>query len=751
MQNKKRKTAIFTLSFGLIVLCSFTLSNKFDKKSSSKDQRIEQRVDSVLKLMTLEEKIGQMIQYNGGFDVTGPTKGDVDVAGEIRKGMCGSLLNVVGTEAVRKAQKVAVEESRLKIPLIIGLDVIHGFKTIFPVPLGEAASWDMSLIELGARTAAVEASAAGINWTFAPMVDICRDARWGRIMEGAGEDPYYGSQVAIARVHGFQGNDLAANNTIVACAKHFAAYGGAEAGRDYNIVDVSERTMNEIYLPPFKAAVDAGVQTFMNSFNEIGGVPSTSNQDLTVKTLKKQWGFDGFIVSDWGSVQEMINHGVAANDYEAARWAMKGVCDMEMVTQCYLKSYKELLKNNEVSMKDIDDAVRRVLRVKFRLGLFDDPYRYCDAKREKSEILTKETRESARKVAQGSIVLLKNEKQLLPLKKDVKTIAVIGPLADSQKDMIGEWSAFGEGKDAVSFLQGIKSKVSSSTKVIYEKGCDLEAPQEDFSKAVEAASKADVVVVCLGESRDMSGEAHSRGQIDLPGSQEQMLKAIVKTGKPVVLLVSNGRPLILTWEDKNVNAILDTWFLGTEAGNAAADVLFGDYNPSGKLPVTFPYHQGQIPIYYNYKTTGRPYDKNSRYNSRYIDIPNAPLYPFGYGLSYTKFDYSGLTLSKTKIGKTESFQVSVTVKNTGSFDGQEVVQLYLRNRFADVTRPVKELRGFQKVAIAKGASKTISFTVKPADLEYYDRTMTKVVKSGAYQVFVGTNSSETLQADFSVE
>ena len=718
---------------------------------SPQDQRVEQRVDSVLKLMTLDEKIGQMIQYNGGFDVTGPTKGDVDVAGEIRRGMCGSLLNVVGTEAVRKAQKVAVEESRLKIPLIIGYDVIHGYKTIFPVPLGEAACWDMNLIELGARTAASEASAAGINWTFAPMVDVCRDARWGRIMEGAGEDPYYGSQVAIARVHGFQGKDLSAPNTIVACAKHFAAYGGAEAGRDYNIVDVSERTMNEIYLPPFKAAVDAGVQTFMNSFNEINGIPSTSNQDLTVKTLKKQWGFDGFIVSDWGSVQEMINHGVAANDYEAARWAMKGVCDMEMVTQCYLKSYKELLKNKDVSISDIDDAVRRVLRVKFRLGLFDDPYRYCDAKREKTDILNKETRENARKVAQGSMVLLKNDKQLLPLKKGLKTIAVIGPLADSQKDMIGEWSALGDGKDAISFLQGIKSKVSSSTKVIYEKGCELEAAQNDFSKAVAAAQSADVVVVCLGESRDMSGEAHSRGKIDLPGSQEEMLKAIVKTGKPVVLLVSNGRPLVLTWEDEHVNAIVETWFLGTEAGNAAADVLFGDYNPSGKLPVTFPYHQGQVPIYYNYKTTGRPYNKDSRYNSRYIDIPNAPLYSFGYGLSYSKFEYSALTLSKTKIAKSESFKVSVNIKNNSQYDGQEVVQLYLRNRFADVTRPVKELRGFQKIAIAKGETKTVSFNVTPADLEYYDRSMVKVVKAGAYQVFVGTSSSETQQADFVVE
>lgn len=751
MFNRTKKTAIFLAGIGLIALSSFTFLDSTTKKMSPEDQRVEQRVDSVLKLMTIDEKIGQMIQYNGGFDVTGPIKSEVDVAGEIRKGMCGSLLNVVGTEAVRKAQKVAVEESRLKIPLIIGYDVIHGYKTIFPVPLGEAASWDMNLIELGARTAASEASASGINWTFAPMVDVCRDARWGRIMEGAGEDAYYGSQVAIARVHGFQGKDLSAPNTIVACAKHFAAYGGAEAGRDYNIVDVSDRTMNEVYLPPFKAAVDAGVQTFMNSFNEINGVPSTSNQDLTVKLLKKQWGFDGFIVSDWGSVQEMINHGVAANDYEAARWAMKGVCDMEMVTQCYLKSYKELLKNKEVSMNDIDDAVRRVLRVKFRLGLFDDPYRYCDAKREKTDILNKETRESARKVAQGSIVLLKNEKQLLPLKKDLKTIAVIGPLADSQKDMIGEWSALGDGKDAVSFLQGIKSKVSSSTKVIYEKGCELEAPQTDFSKAVAAAQSADVVVVCLGESRDMSGEAHSRGSIDLPGSQEEMLKAIVKTGKPVVVLVSNGRPLVLTWADAHVNAMLETWFLGTEAGNAAADVLFGDYNPSGKLPVTFPYHQGQVPIYYNYKTTGRPYDKNSRYNSRYIDIPNAPLYPFGYGLSYSKFEYSALTLSQTKIAKTGSFKVSVNIKNNSNYDGLEVVQLYLRNRVADVTRPVKELRGFQKVAIAKGETKTVSFTVTPADLEYYDRSMTKVVKSGAYQVFVGTSSQEVQQADFTVE
>ncbi|HEX3008612.1 MAG TPA: glycoside hydrolase family 3 N-terminal domain-containing protein, partial [Bacteroidales bacterium] len=681
--------------------------------------------------------------------VTGPIKARPDQIEALKQGKIGSMLNVVGAVNTREMQKIVMENSRMKIPLIFGFDVIHGFKTIFPVPLGEASSWDMTAIEASARVAGSETAAAGVHWTFAPMVDIARDPRWGRIMEGAGEDPYLGSLIAVARVKGFQGKDLKDDNTVVACAKHFAAYGAAEGGRDYNTVDMSYRMLHEIYLRPFKAAADAGVGTFMNSFNEFDGVPATANQHFVNETLKGEWGFRGIVVSDWNSVGELIPHGVAKDKYEAAMLAANAGNDMDMEGYCYTEELAKLVKDGKVSEKTINEAVRRILRLKFKLGLFDDPYKYCNEEREKKEILSTENLNTARDVARKSIVLLSNKNQVLPLSTDVKSIAVIGPLGDSKKDMIGSWTAMGDANDAVTVLEGIKAQVSPATKILYSKGCNITGDSANITAAVSVARQADVVILAIGEAGNMSGEAHSRGNIHIPGRQEELAAEIFKTGKPVVVLLMNGRPVAIPWLAENAPSMLECWFLGTQAGNAIADVVFGKYNPSGKLTTSFPYSEGQIPIYYNHKGTGRPMtSEKDFYVSRYEDIPNKPVYPFGYGLSYTTFSYSDIQLSAKEIGMNDSLKISVDVKNTGKYDGEEVVQLYIRDLVGSVTRPVKELKGFRKLMIKAGETQKVTFTVSSADLAFYTKDMTFKAEPGEFKVFVGTSSEECKEAGF---
>jgi len=708
---------------------------------------IEHKVDSVLKLMTIDEKIGQLNQLTGDGETTGPITFATQYQDAIRKGEVGSMLNVNGAAYTYKVQKIAVEESRLGIPLIFGYDVIHGYKTIFPIPLGEAASWDLDAIEKSARIAAIEASAAGQHWTFAPMVDIARDPRWGRVMEGAGEDPYYGSLVAKARVKGFQGKSLAEPNTIVACAKHFVAYGAAMGGRDYNTVDISERTLREVYLPPFKAAVDAGVGTFMSSFNELNGIPVTGNREMVKGVLKDEWQFNGFVVSDWGSIREMLVHGFAENDYHAADLAMNAGIDMDMEGHVYVPQLKKLLADGKITEKQIDDAVRRILRIKFMLGLFDDPYRYCDTIREKKMILNPRHLEIAREVARKSMVLLKNN-EVLPLSKSIKSVAVIGPLADNTDDIIGTWSARGEGKDAVSVLTGIREKLPNA-KVLYAKGCDITGDSKaGFAEAIATARKADAVVVVVGEAAMMSGEALSRAFLDLPGVQKELVLALNELKKPMVVVLMNGRPLTIEWMDSAVPAILEAWLPGTMGGPAVADVLFGDYNPSGKLPMTFPRNVGQIPLFYYHKNTGRPRVDTERYTSKYIDSPNTPLYPFGYGLSYTTFDYSNFGISANEIGMNDTLKVWVDVTNTGNYDGEEVVQLYTRDLVGSVTRPVKELKGFEKVFIKKGETVRVEFKLTASDLAFYTRTMEFKPEPGEFKVFVGGNSRDLQELSF---
>lgn len=711
------------------------------------DPAIERKVDSVLKLMTIDEKIGQLNQLTGNGETTGPITFATEYQDAIRKGEVGSMLNVNGAAYTYKVQKIAVEESRLGIPLIFGYDVIHGYKTIFPIPLGEAACWDLDAIEKSARIAAIEAAAAGQHWTFAPMVDIARDPRWGRVMEGAGEDPFYGSLVAKARVKGFQGSSLADPSTIVACAKHFVAYGAAMGGRDYNTVDISNRTLHEVYLPPFKAAIDAGVGTFMSSFNELNGVPVTGNKEMVKDILKDEWQFNGFIVSDWASIREMLVHGIAADDYQAADLAMNAGIDMDMEGHIYIHQLKKLLADGKITEKQIDDAVRRILRIKFMLGLFDDPYRYCDTIREKELILNPRHLEIAREVARKSMVLLKND-GVLPLSKKLNTVAVIGPLADNTEDIIGTWSARGEGKDAVSVLTGIRQKLPN-TKVIHAKGCDITGDSKaGFAEAIATARKADAVVLVVGEAAMMSGEALSRAFLDLPGVQKDLVLAINELKKPMVVVLMNGRPLTIEWMDNAVPAIVEAWLPGTMGGPAVADVLFGDYNPSGKLPMTFPRNVGQIPLFYYHKNTGRPRVETERYTSKYIDSPNTPLYPFGYGLSYTSFDYSNFGISANEIGMSDTLKVWVDVTNTGNYDGEEVVQLYIRDMVGSVTRPVKELKGFEKVFIKKGETVKVMFKLTASDLAFYTRTMEFKAEPGDFKVFVGGNSRDLQELSF---
>ena len=732
-----------------MALCLFLLLFAGSVWSAAKEDRTEQRVDSVLRLMTLSEKIGQMNQVSSKEDPTGQLTECSNEEELIRSGQVGSMLNVVGVERTRHLQEIAVNDTRLHIPLIFALDVVHGYKTISPVPLAESCSWDMDLIEKSARVAAEEATASGIQWTFAPMVDIARDPRWGRVMEGSGEDPYLGSAIAKARVRGFQGTDLSAYNTMAACAKHFVGYGAAEGGRDYNTVDISKQRLRELYLPPFSAAADAGVATFMNSFNEVMGVPATGSTYLVRDILKGEWNFPGVVVSDWGSVAELIPHGVAEDKCDAAQLAVTAGCDMDMEGYCYVSSLEKLVREGVVSESLIDDAVRRILRLKFDLGLFDDPYRYCDAEREKAEILSAEHRKVVREMACKSIVLLENREGILPLDNRCKNIGIVGPLADNPDDMLGSWCARGDGKDAIGILQGIKQAVGKGVRIRYAKGCEIEGDDRSvFSEAVQVAENSDVVIVCVGENRFMSGEAASRTRLTLPGVQRELLKAIKETGKPIVLLLSNGRPLVLDWEKENIGTIVECWQLGSEAGNAIADVLFGKYNPSGKLTMSFPYNEGQIPVYYNAKSTGRPYVPNVRYVTRYLDCPNVSLYSFGYGLSYTRFEYGELKLDKDTMFPGEKLRIDVSVANVGNYDGEETVQLYIRDVCSKITRPEKELKGFKKVFLKKGERTDISFELSLADLEYVLADGSRESDPGLFEVFVGGNPDDVKKAEF---
>jgi beta-glucosidase len=722
------------------------ISATSQKKIIAQKKTIDEHVDSVMKLMTLDEKIGQLNQYSSKDELTGPMSDKGSRKQELVAGKVGSMLNVRGAERTRSIQQLAMQ-SRLKIPLLFGQDVIHGYKTTFPIPLAEVASWDLQAIEQGSRIAATEAAASGLHWTFAPMVDISRDPRWGRVMEGAGEDPYLGSLVAKARVKGFQGNGLGNLDEVMACAKHFAAYGAAIGGRDYNSVDMSDRTLWEIYLPPFKAAVDAGAATFMNSFNDLNGIPATGNAYLQRDILKGKWSFKGFVVSDWGSIGEMVDHGYVKNKYEAALSAIKAGSDMDMESQSYLPHLATLVKEGKVSMALIDDAVRRILRKKFELGLFDDPYRFSNAEREQQQMNNPQHRIAAREMAQKSIVLLKNEKNVLPLSKSIKKVAIVGPLAKSEVDMLGFWNvAWEDNSDVVSQLEGLQNKLGNNAEVLYAQGCDVnDTSRAGFAEAIAAAQQAEVVIVSVGERRDMSGEAKSRANIHLPGVQEELIKALHATGKPLVVLVNAGRPLVFNWTADNVPAILYTWWLGSEAGNAIANVLFGDYNPSGKLPMTFPRSEGQIPIYYNYLNTGRPAPDNDgagRYKSGYIDMVKSPKYAFGYGLSYTKFDYRDLQLSKTSITNKDSINVSFTITNSGKYAGEEVVQLYLRDEFASVVRPVKELKDFTKLMLQPGETKTISFVINKQKLSFYNQKLDWVTEPGTFQLMIGSSSND---------
>jgi beta-glucosidase len=630
--------------------------------------------------------------------------------------------------------------------LLFGQDIIHGYKTTFPIPLAEACSWDLDAMTLTARIAATEASAAGIHWTFSPMVDIARDPRWGRMMEGAGEDPYLGSKIAAARVKGFQGNKLGDLNSMMACAKHFAAYGAVIGGRDYNSVDMSERLLLEVYLPPFKAAAEAGVATFMNSFNDINGIPATGNSYLQRDILKGQWGFKGFVVSDWGSVGEMVAHGTVANDYEAALSAITAGCDMDMESRCYKNNLAQLVADGKVPLAMVDDAVRRILEKKFEIGLFDDAFKFCNADREQKELNNPEHAKIAREMADRSIVLLKNQNNLLPLSKNTKTIAFIGPLAKAVKQNKGFWDVEVPGVDSsyiVSQWAGLVNKVGATTKLLYAKGCEIEGSDKSgFAEAVMIAKQSDVVIVSIGERRDMSGEARSRSNIDIPGVQEDLVKELLATGKPVVVLINAGRPLVFNFTADNAPAILYTWWLGSEAGNAIADVLFGDYNPSAKLAVTFPQSVGQIPIYYSHLNTGRPVTNSDVPNTSYIDLSVYPKFEFGFGLSYTSFKYSDLKLSKNKINNSDEIEVSLTVTNTGKYAGEEIVQLYLRDKVSSVARPVKELKDFKKIALKSGESKSISFIIDKEKLSFYNQKLQWIAEPGFFDLMIGASSSD---------
>lgn len=753
-----------------LFVCLFVSCNQ--KSNSGGDQKMNAFIDDLMGKMTLEEKLGQLNLPASGDIITGAGSNN-NIVDKIKEGKVGGLFNIKSAEKIRAVQQIAVEQSRLKIPLLFGMDVIHGYQTVFPIPLGLSCSWDMVAIEKSARIAAQEASADGICWTFSPMVDIARDPRWGRVSEGSGEDTYLGSEIAKAMVKGYQGDDLSKNNTILACVKHFALYGAAEAGRDYNTTDMSRIRMYNEYLPPYQAAVDAGAVTVMASFNEIDGIPATGNKWLLTDLLRNQWKFNGFVVTDYTGIAEMSAHGMGDLQQVSALALNAGV-DMDMVSDGLLTTLEASLKEGKVSQQAIDQACRRILEAKYKLGLFDDPYRYCDVNRAKAEVFTPENRQAAREIAAQSLVLLKNDKQVLPI-QNKKTIALVGPLADNAENMPGTWSVAADFSKSVSLLQGLKNAVGTSANIVYAKGTnvvsdpDLDArisifgkptkwdkrsQKEMIAEAVAAARKADVVVAAVGESAEMTGEAACRTDITLPENQKELLEALLATGKPVVMVLFTGRPLAITWEKANVPAILNVWFAGSEAGDAIADVLFGKVNPSGKLSMTFPQNVGQVPIFYSHKNTGRPLPEGKwfqKFRSNYLDVSNDPLYPFGYGLSYTTFDYKNLKLSSNELNSTGELKVSVAVTNSGNYDGAEVVQLYTQDLVGSVTRPVKELKGFQKVFLKKGETRTIEFALTEKDLRFYNSDLKFVSEPGDFKVFVGTSSANTLDAGFALK
>ena len=760
-------------SLPLIIIVTFLLAACGNNTGNVNhaNNKTDAKVDSVLSLMTLEEKIGQLNLPSAGAFVTGAVESS-DIAEKIEEGKVGGLFNIKTVASIKEMQKIAVEKSRLKIPLIFGMDVIHGYESVFPIPLGLSCSWDMGLIERSARIAATEASADGINWTFSPMVDISRDPRWGRVSEGSGEDPYLGSEIARAMVKGYQGDDLTAHNTIMSCVKHYALYGASEAGRDYNTVDMSRHRMYNEYLPPYKAAVDAGVGSIMASFNEIDGIPATANKWLLTDLLRNQWGFHGFVVSDYTGVSEMINHGIGDIQTVSAKAVDAGL-DMDMVSEGLLTTLGKSVREGKITEKQIDDACKRILKAKFLLGLFDDPYKYCDEERARREVFTAANRAEARSIAAQSFVLLKNKNNILPLKKS-GTFALIGPLADAKENMTGTWSVAARFSESISVREGLQKAVGSTAKIVYAKGSNLDENEaletnstlfgkslhrdkrsaiELRDEAVRMAKNADVIVVAAVEAAEMSGEASSRSNIEIPETQRELIRALLKTGKPVVLVLFTGRPLALTWEEENVPAILNVWFGGSEAGDAIADVLFGEVNPSGKLTMTFPQNVGQVPLYYAHKNTGRPLSGPwfQKFQSNYLDVSNEPLYPFGYGLSYTEFSYSDITLSATEIATGDSLRVSIDVTNRGSREGSEVVQLYIRDLIGSVTRPVKELKGFQKISLKTGETKTVNFTLGMKDLSFYNADLKFVTEPGKFMVFVGGNSRDVKQAEFELK
>ena len=716
------------------------------REASLKD--VDPRVDSLIRIMTLDEKIGQMVLFTSDWDVTGPTirEGYLD---DIRSGRCGNIFNAYTVDYIKELQRVAVEESRLGIPLMFGYDVVHGHKTIFPIPLGESCSWDLDLIRRSASASAAEAAASGLNWTFAPMVDISVDPRWGRVSEGAGEDPYLGSLIAAARVKGFQGEDLADPLTVLACVKHFAAYGAPFGGRDYNTVDMSERQFREFYMPPYKAGVDAGALSVMTAFNEYDGVPATGNPYLLKDLLKGEWNFQGFVVTDYTSINEMVHHGYARDDAEAGVKAVNAGVDMDLQGEVYFSYLRGLVDSGFVREKTIDDAVRRILNVKAKLGLFDDPYLYCDRARENQVVSNPEIKALSRDAARRSMVLLKNE-GCLPFDRGDR-IAVIGELAASRRDLLGSWKAAGEWDDMNSILDAVRA-YNGAANVIYAEGCrKIGSDRSGFGEAMDAVAQADKVLMVIGEDWDWSGEAASRTDIGVPGIQSELLKMIASAGKPVAVVLLNGRPLVLEEESKAADAILEAWYPGTMGAEAVTDIVFGQYNPSGKLTMTFPRSVGQIPVFYYEKNTGRPiYLPNDKYKSKYLDSPNEPLYPFGYGLSYTDFKYSNLILSSPKMKKGHTIDATVTVTNIGSRTGEETVQLYIRDLIGSVTRPVKQLKGFQKLVLAPGESRTVTFTIDDEMLSFWRHDMTFGIEDGDFKVMVGGSSSDLLQTSFSL-
>ncbi|WP_284651987.1 beta-glucosidase BglX [Flavobacterium terrisoli] len=756
------------LILSFLLITSVALAQKKTPKVAIAPKEIF--VSDLLSKMTLEEKIGQLNLPTSG-DITTGQANSSNIARKIEEGKVGGLFNIKSVQKIKEVQKIAVEKSRLKIPLLFGMDVIHGYETTFPIPLGLSCTWDMNLIKKSAQIAAQESSADGITWTFSPMVDISRDPRWGRISEGSGEDPYLGSQIAKAMVHGYQGDDLSKNNTILSCVKHFALYGAPEGGRDYNTVDMSKIRMYNDYLPPYKAAVDAGAGSVMASFNEIDGIPATGNKWLLTDLLRKQWGFKGFVVTDYTGINEMTEHGLGDLQTVSALALNAGV-EMDMVGEGFLLTLKKSVDEGKVTIQQIDNAVRLILNAKYDLGLFHDPFRYCDVNRPKTEIFTSSNRSEARKIASQSLVLLKNENQILPLKKS-GTIALIGPLADAKENMAGTWSVATKQENSVSLLDGLKSVVGVSAKILFAKGSNLDydavfeekatmfgktlhrdkrTNEELLSEALKAANQSDVIIAALGESAEMSGESSSRTNLEIPQAQKDLLRELLKTGKPVVLVLFDGRPLVITDENQTVPAILNVWFPGSEAGYAIADVLFGNENPSGKLTTTFPRSVGQLPIYYAAKNTGRPLGnkegKFEKFKSNYLDERNEPLFPFGFGLSYTTFEYANLKLSSAKMRSGETIKATVDITNTGNFDGKEVVQLYIRDLVGSVTRPIKELKGFQKIDIKKGEKQTVTFEISVEDLKFYNSDLQFVAEPGEFEVFIGTNSDTTNKIKF---